>query len=288
MGANYPPFESRSIPAKIFLFALLGGISAARAAGGDDCKEPTGDCAVVGRWNFSVALGAGVRTNPLVTGENIPLVVIPHLSYYGKRVFLDDLDLGVSLAETNTNALNLIASPSYDRVYFYRSDLQNLFITGLPDGSFARTDAGAPGAMTFPARSRRVTYLAGPEWTFKYLGVSGQLDFLHEITGQDHGNEVRAALGIPLIESHGSLSANLGITWKSAAIVNYYYGESGIYQGGAALDPFFKLGYTLPLSRKWRFNAFADLERLGNSIAHSPIVEEHVVATVFVGAIYSL
>jgi MipA family protein len=292
MGANHPRFESRSITAKIALFALLAGIAPAHAAAaagaGNDCQGPSDDCAAIGRWNFSVALGAGVRTNPLVNGENIPLAVIPHVSYYGKRVFLDDLDLGVTLAETNTNTLNLIASPSYDRVYFYRTDLQNLFVTGFPDGTFAPVRADTPGAVKVPPRSRRITYLAGPEWTFKFLGVSGQFDFLHEVTGQNHGDEIRAALGIPLIESRGSLMANLGITWKSAAIVNYYYGAPGIYQPGSALEPFFKLGYTLPLSGKWRFNAFAEIERLGNSIVRSPIVAEHDVATVFVGAIYSL
>jgi MipA family protein len=221
------------MPAKIVLFALLAAMvrahAAAAAAAGDDCKESSEDCAAVGRWNFSVALGAGVRTNPLVNGENIPLAVIPHVSYYGKRFFLDDLDLGFSLAETNTNALNLAASPSYDRVYFYRGDLQNLFVTNGADGAVAVTGAGTPGAVPFPPRSRHVTYLAGPEWTCKYLGVSGQFDLLHEITGQNHGNEVRAALGIPVWESKGSLSANLGMTWKSAAIVNYYYGAPGIY-----------------------------------------------------------
>jgi len=53
------------------------------------------------------------------------------------------------------------------------------------------------------------------------------------------------------------------------------------------LNPFLKLGYTLPLGRKWRFSAFAQYERLGDAIADSPIVEEHYVATAFVGAIYT-
>ena len=273
---------------KLFLLAMLAGTLRVQAAAADDCKGPSDDCAAIGRWNFSVALGAGVRTNPLVNGKDIPLAVIPHVSYYGKRIFIDDLDLGVTLAETNANSFNLIASPSYDRVYFYRSDLQNLFVSGLPDGSVALAGVGTPGAEHFPPRSRRVTYLAGPEWTFKYLDVSGQLDVLHEVTGQNHGTEIRAALGIPLVESRGSLSANLGMTWKSAAIVNYYYGAPGIYAAGSALEPFLKLGYTLPLSGKWRFNAFAEFERLGSAIAESPIVAEHDVATVFVGAIYAL
>jgi outer membrane protein len=220
-----------------------------------------------------------------VSGQDIPLVVVPQFSYYAKRFFIDDLDLGFTLAENNENTLNLVASPGYDRVFFYRSDLQNIFVGGF--GSGALVTAGTPGAVQFPARSRRVTYLAGPEWSFKYHGISGQLDVLHEITNQNGGDELRAALGIPLLQSRGILAANVGFTWKSAAIVNYYYGARNIYAAGPAFDPFVKLGYTLPITGKWRFNAFAEYDRLGSSIANSPIVAEHYVATAFVGAIYA-
>ena len=282
--------------AKLFkcLLLVLAGVAQVQAAtSDDDCKDTSDDCVAVGKWNFSVALGAGVRSNPLATGKNIPLVVIPQFSYYGKRFFINDLDLGFTLAENTTNTFSLVASPGYDRVFFYRSDLQNIFIGGLPGNPPNSAFVVRPAASStknpvqFPPRARHFTYLAGPEWTFKLSGVSGQLDVLHDITDQNNGTEVRAALGTPLVESKGSLTANLGVTWKSAAIVNYYYGSPGIYETGSALNPFIKLGYTLPLSGKWRFSAFAEYERLGNAIANSPIVEERYVATAFVGAIYT-
>jgi len=271
----------------------VAGATTNDATADDDCKHASADCVAVGKWNFSVGLGAGVRTNPLVGGKDIPLVVIPQFSYYGKRVFIDDFDLGVTLVDNAKNTLNLIASPGYDRVFFYRNDLQNVFVGGFPFGpdisvaADVRVPSNTPSAVQFPPRTRRITYLAGPEWTFKYYGVSGQLDVLHDITGQDDGTEVRAALGVPLLQAKGSLSANIGITWKSAAIVNYYYGAPNIYQAGPALDPFLKLGYTLPLAGKWHFNAFAEYERLGSAIADSPIVAEHYVVTAFVGAVYT-
>jgi MipA family protein len=273
--------------------ACLAGITPLRAAtAADDCRGLTDDCVAEGHWNFSVALGAGVRTNPLVNGKDIPLVVIPQFSYYGKRFFIDDLDAGFTLAENDSNTLNLVASPGYDRVFFYRTDLQNFFITGFSAAGPAlyTTDkslASELGAPQVAPRARRVTYLAGPEWTFKVGGLTGQLDVLHEITGQNGGDEVRAALGIPLMESKGKLSANIGVTWKSSALVDYYYGITTIYQGRAALDPFIKLGYTLPLAGKWHFNAFAEYESLGSGIADSPLVAEHHVETVFVGAVYT-
>jgi MipA family protein len=256
------------------------------AQASDDCRAPSQDCVAVGHWNLNVSLGAGIRTDPVVHEADIPLVVIPQVSYYGKRFFLEDLDAGVALLESKASTLSLIASPGYDRVFFYRSDPQNFFISGLPLSDYT-APSETPATASFPSRPRHWTYLAGPEWTFKAYGITGQLDVLHEITGQNHGNEVRAALGIPLVESTGSLAANVGLTWKSAAIVNYYYGAQGVYEGGAALDPFIKVSYSRPLSSKWRLTAFVEYEHLGNAIADSPIVNASYVVTAFAGANYS-
>jgi MipA family protein len=278
--------------------ALAAGAQLALAAPGiEECRGPSPECAPVGKWSLSIALGAGEITNPLVNGENIPLVAIPHVSYYGTRFFLDDLDAGLTLYDDDLQTLSLIASPGYDRVYFYRTDPQNFFLTGFSasgEQTFTTdvnraSELGAQGnpIERLPPRARRFTYLAGPEWTFKYAGVTGQIDALHDITDEDNGTEVRAALGAPLLRLKGVLSANIGLTWKSSGIVNYYYGEPGIYEAGSSFDPFVKLAYTLPLSSKWRFNAFYQYEHLGNAIANSPIVAEHSVATMFVGAVYT-
>ena len=273
------------------LVASMATLAHAAAAPPDaDCQPRDQDCVAVGQWNFSVSLGAGIRTNPLANGHDIPLAIIPEVSYYGSHFFLDNLDLGVTLVDSDANTFSLVASPGYDRVFFYRYDLQNIFVSGFAaDGVAVQTvSRETPGAIQFPSRPRRVTYLAGPEWTFKFEGVVGQLDFLHEITEQNHGNEIRAALGIPLIEKDkgGSLSLNVGITWESAAIVNYYYGESNVYLGGSSLNPFFKFKYGRSLAGKWRLDAFVEYERLGSAIANSPIVANHFVVTAFVGATY--
>jgi MipA family protein len=282
------------------LAALLALAPLGRAVADDDCQGPSGDCVAVGGWNFSLSFGAGVRTNPVVHESAIPLVVIPTFSYYGKHFFIDNLDAGVTLFDDDRSTLSLVASPGYDRVFFYHSDPQNIFITGLGNTfsvpgttSTLVTRTNADGtvvqvpATKFPPRSRQITYLAGPEWTFKYGGVTGQVDLLHEITGHDHGNEVRTALGVPISHLGGSWTTNFGFTWKSANIVNYYYGVPGIYAGAAAFDPFVKLAFSRPLKGKWKLTAFVETERLGNAIADSPIVNARYVTTTFVGAMYT-
>jgi MipA family protein len=270
---------------KLIIACVLTATAAAGAAGASpvrDCDADSPDCVVVGKWNVSLALGAGVRSNPLVHGQDLPLVVVPQFSYYGKRFYIDNLDVGFTAVDGVTNTLSLIASPGYDRIFFYRSDLQNIFVNvESPVGG------SNPPPVPFPSRHRPITYLAGPEWTFKFHGITGQFDALREVTGHNHGEEVRGAIKIPFIQSTGAFSATVGLTWQSAAIVNYYYGAPGIYESGSALRPFLKLGYTRPLGPGWRLETIAQYEHLPNAIADSPIVAHDYVVTCFLGFVHA-
>src|SRR5262249_9116494 len=96
----------------------------------DECTGASDECVAVGRWNLSVALGAGVRTNPLVSSQDIPLIVVPQFSYYGKRFFIDNLHPGVTLYDGDATPRSLVASPGYDPFFFYRSDLQTFYVGG--------------------------------------------------------------------------------------------------------------------------------------------------------------
>jgi MipA family protein len=269
-----------------FLAAMAlsaAAVAAARASPVRDCEADSPECVAVGKWNFSLALGAGVRTNPLVNGHDLPLVVVPQFSYYGKRFYIDNLEVGFTAVDGVNNTLNLIASPGYDRIFFYRSDLQNIFVNLAESETAAGTHPQS--AVTFPSRPRQITYLAGPEWTFNVHDIVGQFDVLREMTGHNHGEEVRAAIRLPVTKFTGALSATVGLTWQSAAIVNYYYGAPRIYEAGSALRPFLKMGYVRPLSRGWRLEGVVQYEHLPTAIADSPIIAHHYVVTSFLGFI---
>jgi MipA family protein len=257
-------------------------VAAAQAA----CDAPSSECAVVGQWEISASFGAGQRSNPIAGKSDIPLVVIPRISYYGKRFFLENLELGYTLHEGLANSFSLIATPGYDRAFFIRSDLQNIFV---PGGFATPTSTPIPSeGQTFPTSPRHTTYLLGPEWTFEYGLLAGQLNALREVTGEHEGYEVRAALAAPLLRSRNSLVASAGLTWKSAEVVRYYYGVQDVYQPGSALNPFMKLRYSQPLSNRWMINAFAHYEHLSGSIANSPVVFEDHVTTVFAGVVFRI
>ncbi len=254
-----------------------------------ECSKPSSECAVVGKLEISASLGAGQRSNPVAGRSDIPLIVIPHISYYGKRFFLENLDLGFTLHDGEVNTFNLIATPGYDRVFFYRSDLQNIFIAGGRVSTSLAPVADNAEAQEFPVARRRTTYLAGPEWTFGYGSITGQLNALREVTGRHDGYEVRAALAAPLLSSKSSLLvATAGLTWKSSEVVRYYYGVNGLYQPGSATIPFVKLRYAYPLADRWTANAFIHYEKLPGSIANSPVISEDHVTTFFAGVTFQV
>ena len=245
------------------------------------CSSPSPDCAVVGAWEITASFGVGRRSNPVAGKSDIPLVVIPHISFYGKRFFLENLDLGFTLHEDSRNTVSLIATPGYDRAFFFRNDLQNIFVpagASLPAGGIAPV-----GGQDFKVSDRHTTYLLGPEWTFGYNRYVAQFNALREVTGRHDGYELRGAVAATLFQSKGSLVTSAGFTWKSEEIVRYYYGVEKLYEPGPAFNPFIKARYSLPLSDRWSLNTFAQYEHLGRAIAESPLLASEHVTTFFAG-----
>lgn len=283
------------------LFLLPALAPRPSAAAEAPCTAPSPDCAVVGQWEISASFGLGQRSNPVAGRSDIPLVVVPQISFYGKRFFLVNLELGYTLHEGESNTFNVIATPGYDRVFFHRSDPQNIFLPaggGLAFNAPPSAVGGRPGndrpdvdepVQEFEVGKRRTTYLMGPEWTFSYGRVTGQMNAVREVTGRHDGTEVRAAMATPLMAGRfGSLVASAGLTWKSAEVVRYYYGVENLYVPDSALSPFIKLRYSRELSDRWAFNAFAHYERLSSSISESPLVSEDHVTTAFAGVVFRI
>lgn len=297
---------SPALSAFVLLATLVfPGAALLAADDGAACKNPSPDCAVVGQWNVSLALGYGQRSNPVLGRSDIPLVLIPSVSYYGKRFFLENLELGFTLHETERNTFNLIATPGYDRVFFFKHDLQNIFTNGgavnLANGPSFQADAEL--LRSEPLRRRHSTYLLGPEWGFSYGRFIGQMDALYEVSGRHRGYEVRAAVATPIMRAEHSqadysqpgysqagysLMASVGLTWKSSALVRYYYGIEDVYEPGSAVNPFVKLGYTRPIAERWTLTAFVHYEYLGDAIGDSPIISGHGVTTFFAGLAFRI
>ncbi len=287
---------SRNRLAAIIQFCLLClGMTITTVSGGAesvDC-EP-GSCIEVGKWQFSVSIGLGLRTNPLNDGDNIPLVLLPQLSYYGERFFVENLDAGFSLVENSKTLFNLIATPSYDGVFFNRWDPGNLFVDigSVADAGAGTAEDSAPDDNITEINAnelstRQFSYLGGLEFSYETKFGTLQSSILTDISRRHSGSEIRFAYQ-HTVNRH--FSTTVGFTWKDKKLTDYYYGidadevvdDRGRYEPGPSVNPFVRLSTTSDQEiAGWRLSF--EVQKLDRQITRSPIVDEDYVVTFFVG-----
>lgn len=280
----------------------------------------------VGKWQVGVGLGLGLRTNPLVDSKGIPIVILPQVSYYGKKAFLDNLVLGWTFLDNRSHSLSAITTIGFDQVYFNRSNIGNFALegggpsvsyVGVEDTGTSTSSAtlgrepgegaegpsdGQQGALDGSAErinvdelSHRSTALyAGVEYG-AYMGhLMVQLQVLQDISSVHNGQELRIAGVFDIPAKRSRVDLSLGVTWQSAENIDYYYGvndgelESSevTYEADSGGSPFVKINWSRPVSKKWSLGASLHYKYLATSIRNSPIVEDASVATLFFGANY--
>ncbi|MGV8836908.1 MipA/OmpV family protein [Cellvibrio sp.] len=276
------------------------------------CEPETEDCVEVGKWELSLGVGAGVRTNPLEATPDIPLVLIPQVNYKGERFFIQNLDFGFILWESKTQQLNLLATPSYDQVYFHRWSPSNFFIdskgfatTGkgsTDDENLPVIDAGGDKELIAPRfedvqtrqlRNRRMAGLGGFEYSVTTALVDLQLQYVTDFTGVHDGDEVRVTLTKYWSTGRHQISASVGAIWQSNEVINYYYGVTepeadlrGTYHADAALTPVARLDWNYQLTERWDLRFLANYRQLPDEISASPLINDNKVITVFIGGVY--
>lgn len=284
--------------------ALLAGSALA-------CEPETEDCVEIGKWELSLGIGAGVRTNPLEATPDIPLFLIPEVNYNGERFFIQNLDFGFILWESETQQLNLLATPSYDQVYFHRWNPSNFFIDsngfattgkGIEDGEEIPVIDGGDKELIAPGfedvqerelRNRRTAGLGGFEYNFTAELVDLQLQYVTDFTGVHDGDEVRVALAKYWATGRHRVSTSIGAIWQSSEVVNYYYGVTeseadlrGTYSADAALTPVARVEWNYQLTERWDLRFLANYRQLPDEISASPLINDNKVITVFIGGVY--
>ena len=221
------------------------------------------DCVEVGSRSASIAIGAGVRENPVVGRDDIPLILLPSFSYHGKRLSLENLNLSYLLAENNKHSLHLLATPSLEHMFFNDWSLGNLSLEGSSSGDLIPTTRGngevefsgeqpeptvvadqaeevdsdteTPGPIVLQPTTadaveidelhdRNLALLAGFEYGL-YLGpMYFGLQALQDISAVHKGQEIRFAASYQKEMQGHRLRASAGVLWKSNAAMDYYYG----------------------------------------------------------------
>ncbi len=294
----------------------------AYGASAKSCGPEQSHCVAVGEWDFSLGIGLGLRTNPVISGDEIPLVLIPQLSYYGQRFFIDNLDLGFTLIERPKFQINALLTPGGDGLYFFRSGWRNIVLDGgLGGNTFSSPEPATPHENQGPARvepqadapelamglnvtqrnevpdhsrRRRIAGMAGLEASAGLGPVDWQLQLLSDVTGVHRGEELRFALGHDRYIDQHRISLAGGLSWKSADLLEYYYGvraneataHTPTYQPGSGISPFVRVSWSRAVSENWRWQGSFQYDYLSRAVRHSPLIEDNQVVQVFIGGVY--
>lgn len=276
-----------------------------------DCQQESEHCAAIGKWNFSVSLGAGAVTNPLHGGNNIPLVVIPTISYYGENIFFENNTLGYSFFETEHLVVSAIGKLNYEKSYFSRWHPENILVDSSSSNSVISTPDEGDQNTIEPSEDYQksvvnINEVSDRDWAidagiqlnwFINKTTDAKLNILHDINNVYNGFNGQLALTkrVTLVALPSTLmSFSLGANWNSESLVDYYYGISKQrdpkakvgYQGKQSINPYLRFALKHQLSEHWRVRVQVKRVFLATGTTNSPLVKEDHVNTFFAGVTY--
>ncbi|MBT2748746.1 MULTISPECIES: MipA/OmpV family protein [unclassified Lysobacter] len=246
---------------KLLWPALLLGLSldaSAQAGAPEDAwdRQPP-------RWG--VGLAAVVSDSPYA-GEGTRVMPVPMLSYQGERFYFRGISAGWRL--WNNDALELSA------VGKFRFD-------GFEVDDLGKRELARNGIDYRSLKDRDKSFDLG--LAMKWSGHAGELEaqVLADATDTSGGQEVSLKYGYPIQLGKGMLTPDIGITWISKDMANYYYGTldeevaRGVvdYKPGSVTIAHVGIGYFQPVGEKWSLMGFVKYSRLPGAIKNSPLIE---------------
>ena len=254
----------------------------------------------VDEFHFSLALGIGEKTNPLVGGDDIPLYLVPSFRYYGEQFFFDNGDLGYSFYDNEDVVVSLLTRLNPENAYFSRWHPKNIsVINPLFDSSIAEGSNEKIELDIADIKKRKWAIDAGLQlnWFISdNLSFTGQL--LHDINSVYQGlnGKLEFAYQLDTPDSERlSIQVAAGLNWSSKAMSQYYYGinsgdildKSAFYQAKSAVNPYAKLFASYQLNDSWQLILSLHYQALDSTIYNSPIVKEKFTTTSFIGVNYA-
>ncbi|MDH4125675.1 MAG: MipA/OmpV family protein [Gammaproteobacteria bacterium] len=238
------------------------------------------------RWQLGAALGYGIRSNPLVQSDDIPIVVDLDIAWFGEHFFFDNGDLGLTFADNSAFTASVITRINSDRVFFGNTDTRFVVFdsTGAP--------LAVPTLFKPPDRDYAielgVEMLTGGDWG------AMQLTAFHDISGTHKGYELYADYSFGWRQQRLYVGPSFGLSYKSAELNNYYWGvtpeEAGTvafpYEAGAGFNWHARLMIGYQLDKRWAVSLVAEYEHLNDEASASPIVATNRVLGWFAGASY--
>ncbi len=279
--------------ALLMLFASSACIAAASPASQESTPNSPATEQVTGvgapdergesRWQLGIALGYGLRTNPLVQSDDIPIIVDIDIAWFGDHFFFDNGDFGLTFVDNERVTTSVVARVNSDRVFFGRTNTK--FVTV----DLAGQTLASAVQLSIPDRDFAaelgIEMLADGRWGRL------QLTAHHDISGTHNGYEIAFDYVYGWRNQRWYFEPSFGLSYKSEALNNYYWGvrpgEANealpAYEAGSGTNAHARLQFGYQISRHWSFAMVGEFERLNDEAAASPIVDERNVFGYFAG-----
>ncbi|GJM45341.1 MAG: structural protein MipA [Gemmatimonadota bacterium] len=212
------------------------------------------------------AVGIGVATSPSPFADHATEVLpIPLVVYQGDRFHAAGAEIGYTVARGRWGALDLKARPRFE-------------------GFDPKAGSALEGMV-----ERDGTLELGASLAFGALNVG----FSQDAADVHGGREASLSIGIPWRGKRWDMTTSVGVAWKSADLIDYYYGvradeataDRAAFQGDSAFTLTSDLTLTSQISWNWMLFVGAQGERLSSAVTDSPIVEDDYQFSSFVGLI---
>ncbi|OHU85114.1 MULTISPECIES: MipA/OmpV family protein [Pseudoalteromonas] len=291
---------------------------AAMGVQAQQCQPQGEDCIEVGQWQFAVAVGAGVMTNPLEGGDNIPLFILPYFSYYGDNFFVENTTVGYTFSHQRDFDLSFIVEPNVEQAFFERHhlrsivapekylDVNGMVVDNLPEAVPPTSDEDNPTKTPSYKPKISIDEITSRDWTIDgglllhwYINDTSKLSasWLYDLGGVYKGQHATLTYSqqLPLpIEANAKLQLKVGAQWQSQQLVDYYYGlrttDSSdprlYYQGRSSLSPFASIAYNHRINKHWQLKFNIKHTWLADGISDSPLVTSSGSSSIFIGGLY--
>lgn len=271
------------------------------------CSE-TEECISENSWQLGLAAGLGIKTNPLVGGDNIPLLLLPDIAWYGENAYLDNLELGYQWINSGA-----ISSES-----FIQLDSEAAFFNFLhPDNIFTSNSINISDDLQQPSSDEDLDTPSEDDSTNKVLSINDVTDRywavnggirLHyyvfnsefsiagmtDISGVHKGQQLEFVYQYKWQWLTARFNTKLGVNWKSSDLVDYYYGVDArdtdqkdlFYEVNGGWQPHLSVNVRIPIDEHLMWLVNLGYRKLPDSLYRSPLIQSNHIKRVFFGVAY--
>lgn len=250
------------------------------------------DGIAAGDFDFKIALGYGQLITPIATTDNAELYLLPSLSWYGERLYFEDGMFGFALHEQSEQQFDAVLYPGADGLLHWYSRDNPL----APGGAIPAPMPVNPPFEVRGVEKRDIAWHGGFRFAQQFADAYWHATIGKDVSGVHHGWNLTLAAGHDAIVAAGAfaLGAELGLTYRSKKLVEYYYDNRPDevlpfdYEYDAEGDYSFQLQLraSYQLGQDWSVIARYGQHWLGNSVKASPLIDRRDTIIWFTGLQY--